>query len=323
MKNKKITFLITTYNHANFIEECLQSIESQTHLVDQLIIADDCSQDGTQEKIYKFLEISRIKDIVFIERKKNIGLIKNLNGAIQKISGDYVFTGSGDDYSSKNRVEVSLRHFDLNNSISVIYSSYKITNALNQVKGEIRRAGFYKDPMLLIKKGAGLAPFGSVFKSPFLQSLCLVDRELGNEDDFICMAALLSGGLLVVPDVLYFYRVHKNSLSGWSVLESDDDKYIEKFIEDQKNRKSNYVAWNQLIESADIKNKLNMLESIRERIEIANIYENIREKTSVKHKVSRIIKYRHTLNKFDAVIILFGINAIFFIRYLKKLRLKI
>jgi len=319
----KITFLITTFNHVNFIEKCLQSIEDQTRHVDQLIIADDCSQDGTQEKILKFIETSKIKEIAFINRQKNIGLIENLNDAIRKINGDYIFTGAGDDYSANNRVETSLRYFNLNKKISVIYSSYKIINTFDQVNGQIIRSGFYNDPMLLIKKGAGLAPFGSVFKSPFLQSLSLTERELGNEDDFICMASVLNGGLLVVPDILYFYRVHIHSVSGWNLLESNSIKYIKKFIENQKYRKSNYNAWKALIESTDIQNKLIMIERIGQRIEIANIYENINKKISILNKISMIIKYRYTLNKVDLFIILFGINSIFFIRYLQKLRLKI
>ena len=48
-----VTVVVTSYNHSNYIEECIQSIFSQTFSKLELIIIDDASTDDSVEKIKK------------------------------------------------------------------------------------------------------------------------------------------------------------------------------------------------------------------------------------------------------------------------------
>ena len=45
----KTTLLITTYNRPDALELCLMSVLRQTHLPDELLIADDGSTPDTKE----------------------------------------------------------------------------------------------------------------------------------------------------------------------------------------------------------------------------------------------------------------------------------
>ena len=49
--NKKVSVVVTCYNHEKYIEECLRSIFAQTHQNIELIIFNDGSTDLSDEVI--------------------------------------------------------------------------------------------------------------------------------------------------------------------------------------------------------------------------------------------------------------------------------
>jgi hypothetical protein len=53
--NPKITAILPCFNHAQFLEERIQSVLRQTHPVDQIIFLDDASTDGSAEIAKNFL----------------------------------------------------------------------------------------------------------------------------------------------------------------------------------------------------------------------------------------------------------------------------
>ena len=77
---------VLTYNHKDYIEECLRSVLDQRGNFNlNIIICDDCSTDGTTEIIDRFLLNLPKKDnvsITFNKNDKNIGIIANLNKMI-------------------------------------------------------------------------------------------------------------------------------------------------------------------------------------------------------------------------------------------------
>ena len=50
-----VTVIATCFNHERFVVECLESIRAQTYPNIQLIIADDCSTDGSVPLIRDWL----------------------------------------------------------------------------------------------------------------------------------------------------------------------------------------------------------------------------------------------------------------------------
>ena len=52
-KTPLISILIPSYNHQNFIEQCIKSVLAQTYENFELIVVDDCSTDGTANIISK------------------------------------------------------------------------------------------------------------------------------------------------------------------------------------------------------------------------------------------------------------------------------
>ena len=71
---KKLTILVPTYNHENFIDKCILSILKQKiNFNYEIIILDDASTDKTVENVKKYLN-------------KNIKLLKNPKNEYNKNS---------------------------------------------------------------------------------------------------------------------------------------------------------------------------------------------------------------------------------------------
>lgn len=91
------SIVVTSYNQKPYIQQCLRSLTNQIGVKYELIVADDCSQDGTKEIIGDFLKSLSIPTL-YINRERNIGMLKNLKDAIQQCKGKYIAICEGDDY---------------------------------------------------------------------------------------------------------------------------------------------------------------------------------------------------------------------------------
>ncbi|WP_394803715.1 glycosyltransferase family 2 protein [Niabella hibiscisoli] len=54
--NMPVSIIVVSYNHSQYIPQCLDSILSQTYSNWELIVADDASPDNSRETFDKWLE---------------------------------------------------------------------------------------------------------------------------------------------------------------------------------------------------------------------------------------------------------------------------
>lgn len=95
-----LSVCLITYNHANYIEQAIASILNQKVDFDwEIIIADDCSTDGTTEIISRFSQ-KNPELIRLIVQKSNVGPAKNWHQLIAAAKGRYIAYMEGDDYWS-------------------------------------------------------------------------------------------------------------------------------------------------------------------------------------------------------------------------------
>ncbi|MDF9824985.1 glycosyltransferase involved in cell wall biosynthesis [Breznakia sp. PF5-3] len=98
--NIKISAIIPNYNYKHYLYERIYSILYQDYKIDEIIILDDCSSDGSQELIMKIVE--ELKDAVNISfqfNDTNSGNVFNQwEKAFQCASNDYVWIAEADDY---------------------------------------------------------------------------------------------------------------------------------------------------------------------------------------------------------------------------------
>lgn len=91
----RVSVFVPSYNHAQFVEQCLKSILKQTRAPNELLVVDDGSKDNSVEIIEKLLtDCSFPCELI---ARPNKGLCTTLNEGLEKTSGDYfAYLGSDD-----------------------------------------------------------------------------------------------------------------------------------------------------------------------------------------------------------------------------------
>ena len=109
---QKVSIIVTTYNSAAFIKNCIDSLLNQSINNIEIIIVDDASTDNTVEILKKYSTIKVIK------LKENGGTYNARNIGIKQSTGEFITFQDSDDWSHPERVAHQLQQL-LDNSNTV------------------------------------------------------------------------------------------------------------------------------------------------------------------------------------------------------------
>lgn len=118
-----LSVIISHYNEGEYIEECLGSIYSNdTDLIFDVTIVDDCSTDGSAEKVQKMAEEFGIK---FLQTEKNSKASAVRNLGIKNTDSRFVVCIDADDAIPKNYFKAN---YDTLRSLNkdVAYSNFQM-----------------------------------------------------------------------------------------------------------------------------------------------------------------------------------------------------
>lgn len=97
-----VTVVMITYGHEKFIKQAIKGVlEQKVNFQIDLIIANDCSPDSTNEVIDVILKTETIPSnisITYKRHEKNIGMMPNFIWALKQAKGKYITLCEGDDY---------------------------------------------------------------------------------------------------------------------------------------------------------------------------------------------------------------------------------
>lgn len=100
-----VTVIVPVYNVKPYLEQCFESIASQTYGNIELILVDDGSTDGSGDLCDEF---ARADQRVCVIHQDNMGLSEARNAGIRQAKGDWVAFVDSDDYVSPLFVETLL-----------------------------------------------------------------------------------------------------------------------------------------------------------------------------------------------------------------------
>lgn len=103
----KVTVLLTSYNHEEFIADSIESILNQTYTDFELYIVDDCSMDNSWEVIQKYND-SRI---IAIHHEKNMFGCSNRE-FYKNFKGQYFAMAHCDDLWELDKLEKQVKYLD-------------------------------------------------------------------------------------------------------------------------------------------------------------------------------------------------------------------
>lgn|GEM_PF-367248 len=116
MSYKLVSVIILSYNNTEYLNECLDSVFSQTYNNIELIVSNDGSDEFDAEKVTTYIEQKRgnnITNFVVNKNEKNVGTVRHCNIAFDLSSGDYVmFIACDDAYNNNNVISDMVNGFN-------------------------------------------------------------------------------------------------------------------------------------------------------------------------------------------------------------------
>ncbi|HKT22683.1 MAG TPA: glycosyltransferase, partial [Nitrososphaerales archaeon] len=219
-----VTILITTYNRAGYLPQCIDSALAQDHPSFEVMVVDDGSTDGTAEVCKRYGK--RIRYFW----KPNGGAPSALNFGIQRMRGEWLKVLDSDDLLERKALSTFAGSADM------LHSDWLFSNCV-EIDSDGRLLRVWRPKMRLTGEGLLRAlwsmqnprqrlPFSSsalggmgFIRRGLLFRLGLLDEGLSALYDWewVIRAALVHGSFgTYVPLPLYRYRHHRGQMTGWT-----------------------------------------------------------------------------------------------------------
>ncbi|WP_072944303.1 glycosyltransferase family 2 protein [Flavobacterium granuli] len=230
-KYPKVSVCMITYNHEKFIAEAINGVLMQECDFEiELIIANDCSPDQTDEVIQNILENHpRASWIKYIKQEKNIGIMPNFIFSLNQCKGDFVAMCEGDDYwITKDKLQKQVDILESNNNVGLVYTNVK---HFKQSTGELieiipRYAKERTEVIPLMLKSKFIEFPTTVFRKTVLDKVIgIIKNELENGvigDTRILLETAQNSEIYFLNEITTVYRI----LEGSASHPTDIDKYI-------------------------------------------------------------------------------------------------
>ena len=123
-KDFRVSIIVTSYNANDFLIGAIESVISQTLRPHEIIIADDCSTDGSIETIRSY-EKAYPGWIRGVFQPQNVGIPLNRNAALRAVKGNYVGILDGDDSFVPHKLEQQFMSLAASPDAKVVFSNYR------------------------------------------------------------------------------------------------------------------------------------------------------------------------------------------------------
>ena len=125
-----ITGVIPVHNHAQWVIGAIKSLEEQTMPPGAIVVVNDGSSDASGEVVKKYITDNNKRSLHYIESKTPRGPAAARNAGIRCLWDDTDIFAllDSDDYYHPRKIELSLREFEKDQNIGVVYSDYDTFN---------------------------------------------------------------------------------------------------------------------------------------------------------------------------------------------------
>ena len=210
MKSPKISIIIPCYNTAEYLPECLASINTQTLKDIEIICIDDKSTDNTLDMLKSYAK--KDKRIRVIAKNTNDGAGKSRNMGLDIATGDYVVFMDPDDYYPEPETLEKMYSGAFENGVDIAGGNViKLTP-----DGKICEARFSKPGVRLYQNmpfSYGYTQF--IFNREFLinNNIYFPDYRRYQDPPFFVKAMVLAKKYYAMTDAVYVYRVSYKTIN--------------------------------------------------------------------------------------------------------------
>jgi len=211
-----VSICLPVYNGSNYLAKAIDNVLSQSYEDFELLIADDCSTDETQEIIDSFSKKDkRIKSWI---NEKNLKLFGNYNRCIERASGQYIKLFAHDDLLETEAIAKMIAVLEERPGVSLVTCSKRW---IDENDHEIEKVVRFKDDVCLPSKDVILAnlivlnnwigePSAVMYRREHAGSG--FDTSLYQWGDLDYWFKILQhGDMYVISQVLCSFRLHSQS----------------------------------------------------------------------------------------------------------------
>ena len=207
--DKKVSVVVTCYNHEKYIEECLRSIFGQTHQEIELLIFNDGSTDASGDVISEVLQDSPFTETHYFS-EKNRGLAYVRNDALSKMTGDFLLFVDSDNFLNDDHIEKLLTELSATNS-DIAYCQLWDFNAQRDVLRPDLEYSFEKQIVGNLIDASSLVRASKIIDAKFDESLN--NQTLEDYDFWLNLIINNEAKPVYVSTTKLNYRVLNESLS--------------------------------------------------------------------------------------------------------------
>ena len=222
MSDPKVSIIVPVYNVERYLLQCLNSLAGQTLPNIEIICLDDGSTDASPEMLDEFAA----KDSRFrVYHRENSGVAHTRNVGIGFAQGEYILFVDSDDYIAKRTCEVLTLVADREKADIVVFGGKTFPTLPWADDSFAWRDRVYHSGVdaLLYERGSIPLMCNKMYRTDFLRSNNLQlnrDLTLGEDHAFQFVSFPLAKTVVFSKEMLYFYRVRRDSAVGASCDDS-------------------------------------------------------------------------------------------------------
>lgn len=216
-----VSVIMITYKHEQFIAKAIEGVLMQKCDFEvELIIADDCSPDKTEEKVFQIIKNHpKSSWIKYTKHKTNKGMISNFNWALNQCKGKYIALCEGDDYwTDPLKLQKQVDFLEANEEY--VMCGHKTEQLFEGENTEIGYLNNYQAGDFAphnIWHNWMFATASLVFSSCILKFpeylIFSKHKHMLQGDIFLIITALELGKIYGLPDTMAIYRKHEGSVT--------------------------------------------------------------------------------------------------------------
>jgi len=199
----KVTIAIPCFNHGAFLQETLDSVETQTFTDYEIIIVDDGSTDI---ETLKFLN-TLVRPKTRVISTANRGVSAARNQAITEASGEYLLPLDADDKIAPTYLEKAVAILDAKSDVALVYSDQVM---FGEKEGLLALPPYDRRRLLV----ENLIHASAVFRKSVWEKVGGYSEKMtcGWEDwDFWIAVSALSLDVVKLKEPLFYYRIRSSS----------------------------------------------------------------------------------------------------------------
>lgn len=210
MKEPLVSIVVPVYNTARYVEECIQSILSQTYKNVELVLVNDGSTDGSGDICKKYKTLSNVQ---YIEQE-NQGVTSARRRGVEESHGEWIMFVDSDDVMTNDAVRTFLSNAD---GVDIVVGSISENNIAYP---ELLNRDEYL--LMMYAKRITSGPWAKLIRKKLFneKTLCF-DRKVCRWEDWLMNLQIAKDNQLQVKTVsadVYVYRVRCDSASHTYVL---------------------------------------------------------------------------------------------------------